>query len=111
MSIRKPRDSPPPLTGEGEGGGDNDGDIKAFHFYSPSPRPSYCQNYSPLPLGERVRVRGEKSTRIVSKTPSMLMNTPVSVEPFLNALATSLSSFTPTLFHPPSRGRDALVFL
>ncbi len=71
----------------------------------------YCQNYSPLPLRERVRVRGEKSTRIVSKTPSMLMNTSVSVEPFLNALATSLSSFTPTLFPPPSRGRDVLVFL
>src|SRR4030042_1547558 len=50
---------------------------------------------SPLPLWERVRVRGNRKYR----------------QTFFNRLVMPPQSFTPTLLPPPSRGRDVLVFL
>jgi len=51
---------------------------------------------SPLPLGERVRVR-VRGNRQYQQT-------------FFNRLVMPPQSFTPTLFPPPSRGRVSLVF-
>jgi len=50
---------------------------------------------SPLPLGERVRVRGNLQYQ----------------QNFFNHIVMLPYSYTPTLLPPPSRGREVFVFL